>query len=153
MKSDNPIKHFAFAFAIAVAIYFIAYSSIEPRRTRKGPSQVTFSTSTNGEPRIIINQPTLRLDNVEIVFAGEVASLTKNPTTIQFRQPRQVPYEVPFGKCVFMDPTFLPGTVTFQFFGHEIELLPRVMILDHREEPWQSRKTITLSRDKAGKDK
>ena len=144
MKSDNPIKHFAFAFAIAIAIYFVAYSSIEHRRARKGPWQVTFTTSTNGEPRIIINQPTLRLENIQIVFAGKVASLTNHPVTLQFSQPRKVPYEVPFGKCVFMDTTFLPGTLTFQFFGHEIELLPRVMIIDHKEQPWQSGSTITL---------
>ena len=153
MKSDNPIKHFAFAFAIAVAIYFIAYSSIEHRRTRKGPWQVTFATSTNGEPRMIIDQPTLHLENVEIVFAGEVAAFTNNLTTLQFSQPRQVPYEVPFGKCIFMDTTFLPGTLTFQFFGHEIELLPRVMIIDHREQPWRSGSTITLSRSQTAREK
>jgi hypothetical protein len=151
MKSDNPIKHFALAFAIALLIYFVFYSGIEHRRTRKGPWQVTFVTSTNGEPRILINQPTLRVENVEIVFEGEVVPLTNNPTTIQFSQARQVPYEVPFGKCVFMDPTFLPGTLTFQFFGHEIELLPRVMIIDHREQPWRSSNIITLSKVKAGK--
>ena len=144
MKSDNPIKHFAFAFVIALLIYFVAYSSIEHRRTRKGPWQVTFTKSSNDEPRIIINQPKLGLKTVEILFAGATSSVTNVSTTLQFGQPRPVPYEVPFGRCVFMDTTFLPGTLTFQFFGHEIELLPRVLIVDHQEHPWHSESTLTL---------
>ena len=150
MKSDNPIKHFAFAFAIALLIYFVAYSSIEYRRTRKGPWQVTFKASSDGEPRIIVNQPSLGLTNVEIVFAGEVSALTNIPTTLRFSQPRQVPYEVPFGRCVFMDTTFLPGTLTLQLFGHEIELLPRVMIIDHQEQPWGSEGVFILNQAKTG---
>jgi hypothetical protein len=43
-----------------------------------------------------------------------------------------------------MDTTFLPGTVTFQIFGHEIELLPRVLIIDHQERPWLANGSITL---------
>jgi len=55
-----------------------------------------------------------------------------------------VPYEVPFGTCVFMDTTFLPGTVTLRLYGHEIELLPRVLVIDQQEHPWISDSTITL---------
>jgi len=148
MKSDNPIKHFAFAFTIALLIYFVAYSGIEHRRTRKGPWQVTFTKSSVNDPRIIINQPKLGLKNVEIIFVGGTSSITN--TTLQFSQPRTVPYEAPFGRCVFMDTTFLPGTLTFQFFGHEIELLPRVMIVDHKEHPWRSDSTLTLRGDQNG---
>jgi hypothetical protein len=43
-----------------------------------------------------------------------------------------------------MDTTFLPGTVTFELFGHEIELLPRVLMIDHEERPWLSNHPITL---------
>jgi len=153
MKSDNPIKHFAFAFVIALLIYFVAYSSIEHRRTRKGPWQVTFTKSSNDEPRIIINQPKLGLKNVEILFAGATSSVTNVSTTLQFGQPRPVPYEVPFGRCVFMDTTFLPGTLTFQFFGHEIELLPRVLIVDHQEHPWHSDSTLALGGGQAEKNR
>jgi hypothetical protein len=45
-----------------------------------------------------------------------------------------------------MDSTFLPGTLTFQFFGHEIELLPRVLIIDHREYPWTGEPVVSLAR-------
>ena len=43
-----------------------------------------------------------------------------------------------------MDTTFLPGTLTFQFFGHEIELLPRVLVLDRQEHPWRSGEVVTV---------
>jgi hypothetical protein len=39
---------------------------------------------------------------------------------------------------------YLPGTVTLELFGHEIELLPRVLIIDRKEHPWKSGTTISL---------
>ena len=51
---------------------------------------------------------------------------------------------VPFGKVIFEDLTFLPGVVTFDLFGHEIELLPRTLIVNKRGIPWQSGVTIDL---------
>jgi hypothetical protein len=45
-----------------------------------------------------------------------------------------------------MDPTFLPGTLTFRLFGHEIELLPRVLMLDHQEHLWRSDEVIRLGK-------
>jgi len=144
MKSDNPVKHFVVAFLIALAVYFVAYTSIEHRRNRKGPWEVTFMARPTAGPSIMIHQPALHLTNVAINFAGNTVTATNGSSTLVFGQPRPVPYDVPFGKCLFMDTTFLPGTLTFQLFGHEIELLPRVLIIDHREYPWQSNTNIQL---------
>ena len=144
MKSDNPVKHFALAFLIAILVYFVAYTFIEQRRNRKGPWQVTFTTQPFAGPSIKIDQPALHLTNVAINFAGNGVPGTNTSSTLIFDQPRPVPYDVPYGKCLFMDTTFLPGTLTLQLFGHEIELLPRVLIIDHREYPWQSNTNIQL---------
>ena len=147
MKADNPIKHFILAFLIALVVYAVFYQGIEHRRARKGPWQVTFTNSvSDGAPSLVINQPKLALTNVQISFPGEVLPLTNATGTLIFRQPRPVPYDLPFGRCIFMDSTFLPGTLTFQLFGHEIELLPRVLIIDHQEHPWRSGSTIRLER-------
>ena len=145
MKSDNPIKHFLVAFLIALVVYFVSYSAIEHRRNRKGPWQVTFTTTTPGRPCILINQPALHLTNLNIIFGDKISPLTNASSTLFFSQPRPVPYDVAFGRCVFMDTTFLPGTVTFQLFDHEIELLPRVLIIDHQEYPWHSNTNIALT--------
>ena len=146
MKRDNPAKHFILAFLIALVVYAVFYQGIEHRRTRKGPWQVAFTHGESGDPAIVIQQPALAISNVQIRFAGEPEAPTNAAVTLAFSQPREVPYDVPFGKCIFMDTTFLPGTLTFQLFGHEIELLPRVMIIDHDEYAWKSGKAIVLNR-------
>src|SRR4051812_40633257 len=151
MKSDNPLKHFILAFAIAIAIYLVAYQGIEYRRTRNGPWQVTFTQDSTGSPALVINQPKLSLTNIQLTFPGETLSNQAStnpfaPTTLSFSQPKPVPFDLPIGKCVFIDTTFLPGTLTFQIFGHEIELLPRVMIIDHLEHPWRANETIPIPR-------
>jgi hypothetical protein len=94
---------------------------------------------------MLIDQPKLAITNVQVSFAGKPQPATNRPVTLAFDQPRPVPYAVPFGDCIFMDTTFLPGTITFQLFGHEIELLPRVLVLDRQEHPWQSGAAIILA--------
>ncbi len=79
-----------------------------------------------------------------------VPAIPSPPTTLTFGQLQQVPYEVPFGKCIFLDTTSLPGTVVLDLFGHEIELLPRALIIDRQERPWRSDTTIELTRNPAG---
>ena len=142
MRPKGPAKHFILAFLLALAGYIVFYQGIEHRRTRNGPWRVTFTTGSNDVPTIVIDQPRLAITNVQIRFAEETLAATNSPVTILFGQPRPVPYEVPFGKCVFMDTTFLPGTVTFQLCGHEIEFLPRVLVIDRQEHRWQSGTTI-----------
>ena len=146
MRRDNPLKHFVIAFAIAVVVYVTFYGWIEHRRARKGPWEMTFTTNSAGAPQILINQPKLALTNFTIRFPGESIPITNLPAMLSFKEPRQVPYPVPFGRCIFMDSTFLPGTLTFQFFGHEIELLPRVLIIDHREYPWSGEPVVSVGR-------
>ena len=141
MKFPGPLKHFIFAFIIALVLYVSFYRAIEHRRTRNGPWQVTF-TNALGAPALIINQPNLSIPNVTIRFPGQPPSTTNSFTV--FDPPRDVPFDVPFGQCIFMDTTFQPGTVVFSNFNHEIQLLPRVLTIDKQERPWQSGETIDL---------
>ena len=138
MKSDGPVKHLVVALLLAVGCYAVFYPSIEHRRTRKGPWEVTFAQTNSGVPLLIINQPKLAITNVQIMFADQVVAPGQSNACMIFTEPKPVPYPVPFGNCVFMDTTFLPGTLTFQLFDHEIELLPRVLIIDQQEHPWVS---------------
>jgi len=144
MKLEGPARHFILAFLLALAGYIVCYQSIEHRRTRAGPWRVEFTTGSNSVPTIVIDQPRLAITNVQIQFAEKTLLRTNSPVTLLFDPPRAVPFEVPFGRCVFMDTTFLPGTVTFQLFGHEIELLPRVLVIDRQEHPWRSGTSISL---------
>jgi len=139
-------KHFIIAFVIAVIVYAVSYSWIEHRRVRKGAWEIKFVVETN-TPAIVINEPALKIENVRITFTDENIA-TNFSATMDFEQPRQWPYEVPFGKVIFMDTTFLPGNVTFQLFGHEIQLLPRALAVDAKEIAWQSDTNIVLTRKK-----
>ncbi len=138
------MKRVAQVFLLALLGYIVVYAAIEYRRTRRGPWQVSFTRSATGDPALIINQPKLGITNAKISFLETGFSAPANGPTLHLRQPQPVPYDVPFGKCIFMDTTFLPGTVTFQFFGHEIELLPRVLIINHTEHPWQPPPMMSL---------
>ena len=152
MKSNGPLKHVILALVLAVICYGIFYYGIEHRRNEKGPWQVTFTNGAAGAPLIVVDQPSIGITNVLITFVGESAAApAANATNLppasrirRFAQPHPVPFEVPFGKCLFMDTTFLPGTITFELFGHEIELLPRALIIDFKEHPWQSGANITV---------
>ena len=144
MKSDGPMKHFVLAFLLALICYAFFYRNIENRRTRKGPWEITFTNDVAGNPTLLINQPRLAITNVQVTFTNATLGVGFKPATVAFAQPQPVPYTVPFGKCVFMDTTFLPGTLTLDLFNHEVELLPRVLVIDRQEHPWLSDSTITL---------
>ena len=146
MKSEGMAKHFALAFLLALAIYVLVYQLIEHRRTRNGPWQVAFTTNSAGAPLVSIAQPSLGVANVQLVFPGGQVPAINLPVVLTFAEPKPVPFPLPFGQCVFVDSTFLPGTLTFDMFGHEIELLPRVLILDRKEHPWKSDETIVLGK-------
>ena len=143
MKSDNLFRHLVVPFGIAVVVYVIFYSWIEHRRNMRGPWEVAFTNDVSGAPVLVINQPKLAITNLQITFPGVTNRATN--ATLSFSQPRQVPWDVPFGKCVFMDTTFLPGTIVFDLFGHEIQLIPRVLTIDQKEMPWESAKTIAVA--------
>ena len=145
MKSDGALRHFVLAFLLALVCYAIFYFSIEHRRTRKGPWEITFTNGPGGAPALVINQPRLSITNVQIIFPDEPRPAFGSFGTLNFAQARAVPYDVPFGKCIFQDTTFLPGNVTLQLYGHEIQLLPRVLMIDRQEHPWLSGSTnLTL---------
>lgn len=144
MKSGGPMKHFILAFLIALICYAFFYHAIEHRRTRKGPWEITFTNDLSGNPSLVINEPELAITNAQITFTNQKVANPFSPATLVFSEARPVPYNVPFGNCIFMDTTFLPGTVTLHLFNHEIEVRPRDLVVDRQEHPWLSGSTITL---------
>ena len=144
MTPDSLPKHLALAFLLALVAYAVFYSTIEHRRTRLGPWQVSFKTDGRGTPAIFINQPSLAITNQEIAFAGGHASST-GTVMLRFSEARPVPFDVPFGQCLFLDTMSLPGTVVLNLFGHQLQLLPRALTIDGTERSWRSGETIALS--------
>ena len=129
-------------FFVVLALYLTAFYGFEYLNHRKGPWDVQFLTDASGHPKIVVSQSALKVSDVAIVFHGEISSATNLPQNVWFDRPRQ---SVPFGQVIYEDLRALPGVVTFDLFGHEIELLPRVLIVNKMEIPWQSGRVIDLS--------
>jgi hypothetical protein len=135
MKSDCFPKTFIVLALVVFALYFVVFYGIEGCRRAKGPWEVTFSTNEQG-PLIAIRQPRLKYDSL-IAFPGESAPATN--VTVKFNRPKQ---PVPFGKVIYEDLMQLPGIVTFDLFGHEIELMPRALVVNKREVRWNQRSIV-----------
>jgi hypothetical protein len=143
MKSGGIARQVVAVFFVALTLYFITYTAIEHRRNRNGPWEVTFTNDVAGAPALRIDQPRLAITNVLIVFTN--APIATNAATVTaFERPRPVPFDVPYGRCIFMDTTFLPGTIVFEMFGHEVQLIPRVLTIDKQEQPWRVDEEIAL---------
>jgi hypothetical protein len=140
MRSGGMLKHLAGALLLALGFYVAGFALDHHLRTRQGPWQVGFTREPNGSPALVVNQPRLGVANVRIVFAGEAA--THRIETLVFDRPGR---ELPFGRVKFDDLTSLPGAVTIEFAGHEVELLPRTLYLNRRPHPWRSGSTHTLN--------
>lgn len=142
MKSSRPtFVSIAITFGIALAFYLVAYTWLTRKQTGTGPWQATFTNSAAG-PELIIAEPQLGISNVHVVFLGESLAATQRADTVAFARPRT---EVPFGQVIYDDLMFLPGTVTLDCFGHEVELLRRTLVLNRKEVPWASNTTNLLA--------
>lgn len=140
-SGDGVLKHIAVAFLLALALYAITFSWIEGKRSQKGPWHVTFRTDAEGQPSVSVSQPSLKISNVRFTFPDERIGKTNLIELVIFDSPIT---NVPFGRVVYLDTTFLPGALTLNLFGHEIEFLPRTLVVDRTEKPWQAGQTFEL---------
>lgn len=149
-EDSNHLKNNGFTartvvivFLAVAAFYFAGFHGVEYLRVRKGPWTVRFETSTNSPattpPAIVVNQPHLGIRDVRLVLHGEQS--THPTTTVQFDG---LDKDAGFGEVIYTDLTFLPGVVTLNLFGHEIELVPRLLFVDRRAVPWQPGSVIDL---------
>lgn len=134
MRNDGILKHLGLALLIAVVFYVAGFSWLEHSRVAKGPWEVTFRTDAAGKPSLWVAQN--KLGVAETIWFGDATTRPGNLCrVVRFVQGTT---DLPFGDMVYQDPTFLPGTVTMRLFGHEVELLPRVLVIDKKEYPWRT---------------
>ena len=146
MKSEIRPKTVALWFVIVLGLYLAIFYATEYGNRRRGPWEVEFRSDALGNPSIVIDQPKLHIATVRISFTTETASQTNLSRRVLFERPvATLPYPMPFGEVIYEDLRSLPGVVTFNFFGHEIEFLPRVLIVNKKEIPWKSGALIELS--------
>ena len=139
MNSGFSIKTIAWLFLAVLALYLGCFYGLEHLRHRHGGWVVDFQATAQGFPALVVSQPHASLTNLTLVLRGE--QMTNGPGHVAFDRVKQ---PVPFGRVLYEDLTFLPGVVTLDLYVHEVELLPRVLIANKREIPWQSWATIDL---------
>jgi hypothetical protein len=142
MKSQNLPKILLIGFGFALVIYIVAFGFIQHRRTHQGPWQVVFMSDHAAKPGLLVKNPKLNISQ-HIAFSDQTVPETNFTRSFVFDDPTQT--NVPFGEVIFQDLTFLPGTVTFNFFGHEVELLPRTLIIDKQEHAWKTGEVISIT--------
>jgi len=160
-QSNIPWRFLGGLFAGTLVLYLAGFYGIEHLRERKGPWRVSFDATATGGPTMTISQPALGIDGFRVVFDGadtnglasgeltfdepgrNAQSMDKTPESSQ--ELKQKSFPVPFGECIYQDLMFLPGVVTMNLLGHQIELMPRTLVIDKKEVPWSTpRAQITL---------
>lgn len=137
----NTLKTIATTFLIALGLYIVLYQIDEYLRVRKGPWEITFAAEADGTPRLTINQAHLGISNVTILLRGEKTDTNGLPKTLIVNQPELT---APYGERIFDDLMYLPGVFTLQVYGHEIEVLPRTLAINRKEQPWAGTTTLEL---------
>ena len=127
---------------VSLVGYIALFSWIENSRRKNDPWEITF-TQVDNSPALLVSHARLGLTNVTIIFPDAVA--TNTPQTIRFEHGRVAPFDLPFGKCVFLDTLYLPGSMAMELFGHQIQLMPRTMLIDRLEHAWLSGEKILLT--------
>jgi hypothetical protein len=144
MDSAALLKRIGVLFLIVLALYLAAFFGLEGLRRRNAPWEVTFTTNATGTAAVHIRQPNLNIRDFTLLFPEESPPPGPTGQRLRFAEPQTWPFAIPYGQCIFEDLTFLPGTVTLQVFGHEVELLPRTLIVDRREQSWTSGSPLSL---------
>lgn len=148
-SKDLPWKPVLVIFALTLFLYLTGFYWIEGSRQKNGPWKVTFGTDADStRPEIIIEQEDLGIRPTAIIFEIQEnlplnIKLPTEATTLSFDLHQQ-DFELPFGEIKYRDPTFLPGVVTIELFGTLVEFLPRTLIINREEIPWNSRTNITI---------
>jgi len=151
---DNMLPFVVGMFVIAIAVYAIFYSTDQTLRSKDGGWEVTFTTNQMGAAVLQLSLPSKGIENCSVVFNGEKLPPDFKPVTTNLVTPTHLPVAVPFGQWFYADLTYLPGVVTFNFFGedgnatgrrHEVELLQLGLVVNREKHDWKAALKIEVS--------
>jgi hypothetical protein len=131
----------AVSFALAVVIYVAGFWGIERRRVVKGPWVVEFVSDAAARPSLRISQRKLGISE-ELDFPNAQVERPNISERVFFDGTRT---NLPFGEMLLQDALYLPGTVTMRVCGHQVEVLPRTLIVDNQERPWRAGEVVVIT--------
>lgn len=133
-----PFRPIFLFFLVLVPCYLMIFLGVEHWRNRQGPWILTFTIEATGVPVLRVQHSLIVPSGVEIRFADEHPSgLTNGSVTLS--RPLQV---LPWGERISEDLMAFPGVETLNLFGHEVELAPRVLVVNRHEIPWGSQAVV-----------
>ncbi len=139
-RHDGLFRHLALAAGLALVFYVAAFSLIEHRRAVKGPWEIAFFSDAAGHPSLEISQRTLQILE-KLSFPEDKVARANLAERVKFREATT---NLPFGEMLLQDALYLPGTITLRLCGHQIEVLPRTLIVDKTEHPWKAGEEIVV---------
>jgi len=142
MRSGSAAKSLFVWFAALVLLYLVCFYGIEFWRRQNGPWLMQFLSDPDAQPVVEISHRQLQPTAVRLVFLGERTAPDPLPRRMILDTPLQ---SLPFGRRLHEDLTSLPGVETIDFFGHVVELSPRVLRVNHQPFPWGPPKTLHLT--------
>lgn len=142
MKSEGFVKHVIFAAALTLVVYVAGFWWIEHINHRHGPWEIRFKTDAEGHLSLTVDQPALGISNVTVSVADKALTNRNFSATVRFHD---VTNTAPVGELIYFDTRTLPGVLTFNLLGHEVEFMPRTMTVDLEEVAWASGTNIVLT--------
>jgi hypothetical protein len=139
MSGSRIVPHILGALLLAVVLYTGGFWLDQHLRTRRGPWEVAFGHTAEGSPMMEIQQKHLGVRDVRIIFLDEKTNA--EPAHVRFDTPGSA---APWGRVKYEDLTYLPGVITLEVLGHEIEMLPRALYVNRHAVAWSSGTNITL---------
>ena len=139
-RSDSLLRHLAVAALLAVGFYIAGFSWIEHLRAAKGPWEMAFITDGTGRPSLEISQRALKISE-RLSFPDAPLARPNLAEVVRFRPATT---NLPYGEILQQDALYLPGTVTMRLFGHQIQVLPRTLVVDQKERPWKPGDEIVI---------
>jgi hypothetical protein len=140
----DQIKKNVFQLAglfLAVLIFYVAaWKGMNHLRTRNGPWVMEFSVTTNSTASVRITNHKLKVEGATLVFTN-IPAMGGMDSTATFTN---VAVKPAFGKFFYQDLTFLPGILTFDFFGHLVEIRPSALVIDTNLIPWSPKPDLLL---------
>jgi len=133
-EKDSILRHLAIVGFLAVTVYGAGFWTIQHLRTSKGPWEILFTSDGAGHPSLEISQAKLGISE-RVRFPEENCGRTNITELVRFREETT---NVPFGHILMQDALYLPGSITIRLGSHVVEILPRTLTVDKKENAWKA---------------
>jgi hypothetical protein len=137
---DSMRQILAVSFGLALVFYVVSFWWIQHERTVKGPWEIVFAANARGSPSLQISHAKLNI-SAKLTFPDDHVARTNISERVVFREATT---NLPFGEILLQDELYLPGSVTVRVAGHQVEILPRVLIVDQKEIAWPAARELTI---------